>query len=370
MSNETAAAITPEEPSRRSETAQKSSRLKPKREEYYRASIDRLRIILMAFMSIDLFGFPTKFGRYVQIISCFAPIAFFILSGYLVLRPDKNRSARIVRTIKRTAVTFGVLAVVYFGLSFLYYRQQGIDVMPLLENKRLWFEFLVMNVWPFKIGSAIWYVQSLLYAYIILYFLDKWNLLRFDLPIALLLILLTVFTGELCGVFPWSIAGYSYIPGNFLTRALPYVLLGGYYHRNVEQYSDSHWARYVCGGVIGVVLAVFEILLLGSQGVPGYYGHLIGMPLIAVSLCKPAFLSSSDQVGVERFFYDPRRNINWIYYLCQPVGVFITLTMSEMGNHILEDLGGLVGIFTFAVCFCIALLISAIDKQRNKKKKR
>lgn len=328
---------------------------------YFRPSIERLRVILMFFMCIDLLGFPTAIGGYVQTICGFVPLAFFVLSGYLVLREDEDRSKRIVRAIKRCAIVFAILAVAYFAINYFYYRFLGVNIFSAFASKRFWFNFVVLNVWQFDIGSAIWYVQALLYAYIIIYFLDKWKLLRFDWLIAAVLIIFTVVTGELAGVFRWEFWGYNYIPGNFLTRAMPYVLLGAFFHRKVKSIVAAWRPLYIIGIFVGIALTVGEIVLLGYLGVPGHYGHLIGMGVTAVSVCMLAFQDDIPETGFEFILDMPRWSINCIYYLCQPMSVGIALLLSDAGKELFAMSVGFMGILTFVVCFFLAWLISRID---------
>lgn len=326
----------------------------------YRPALERLRLVLMFFMCIDLFGFPTAMGGVVQTFCGFAPLAFYILSGYLVLRPDEDRPARIVRTIKRTAKVFGVLAAAYFVMNIVYYLILGVNIFYAFIDLGTWFNFLVLNIWPFDIGTAIWYVQALLYAYIIIYLLDKWKLLRFDWLISLLLIIFTVITGELCGLLPWNIAGYTYIPGNFLTRALPYILLGGFIHRKIANFRNIRSVWYWGGMVLGFALAIMEIFLLGAMGVGGYYGHLIGMTVTAVSMCMLAF-KDPYVPGFERVLKMSRWHVNGIYYFCQPVAMLMMLLMLRSGDS-LSQAAEFIGIATFLMCFVGAWLTAFIPR--------
>ena len=328
---------------------------------FFYPSIERLRIILMFFMCINLFGFPTMFGEFVKTICGFVAPAFFILSGFLVLREEEDRPNRIRRAIKRCALVFGILLVVYFAINFVYYRLLGVNIFSAFASKRFWFNFLVLNVWQFDIGGAIWYVQALLYAYIIIYFLEKWNLLRFDGLIAAVLILFTVLTGELSGLFPWEILGYTYLPGNFLTRALPYVLLGSFIYKKMPALLKVGRLWYWLGILLGVILSVAEILLLGFGGVPGYYGHLIGIGITAFSVCMLAFQDDVLDPGFECVLAIYRWQINCIYYICQPLSVGIVLLLSIVAKNYFAYLTGFMGIITFVVCLLIVLVISRIS---------
>lgn len=328
----------------------------------YLPGIERARIILMFFMCIYVLGNSGTFGGLPRIICGFAPPAFFILSGYLVLRPGKDRPGQIKRAIKRSALVFVILAAVYFALNLLYYRLIGVRVASAFTSKRFWFNFLVMNVWQFDIGSSIWYVQALLYAYIIIYFMDKWKLLKFDWLIALVLIVFTVTTGELCGLIPWEWHGYTYIPGNFITRALPYILLGSLIRREKNAFLRIGSFFYVGGIVVGVLLIIVEILLLSAVEAYGYYGHLIGMGMIAFAVSMLA-VKNENQKGFEILFGLSRWNINCIYYLCQPVSMLLVILLSSLNRNDLAGSRGLVILITYLICFGIAWLTAVIGRK-------
>lgn len=329
----------------------------------YSYSIDRLRIILMFFMCLNLLGSPIELGGFADIINGFVPIAFYIISGYLVLRESDDRSKRIVRTIKRSAITFGVLAVVYFAINFFYYLWRGINILTVFSSKRFWFNFIVLNLWQFDIGSAIWYVQALLYAYIIIYFLNKLKLLKFDWIFATVLIIFAVITGELCGIIKWNILGYNYLPGNFLTRALPYTLLGGFMNRKIDYLRKVNIVFYIFGIAIGIFLINTEVGIFGTLNVASYTAHLIGMPVIAFSVCMLSFKDQNSEPGFEEYLGMSRWHTNCIYYLSQPVSFVLLIIMSHLSYAVIVELMGLLGMITFFICFSVAWLISYISRK-------
>lgn len=347
----------------------------------YKPAVKRLRLLLMFLLCIDLFGFPvfilslSTASAYLQKICGFVPLAFYIISGYLVLREDGDRSARILRTVKRSAIVFGIMTVAYLIVNYVYYSLLGAGeaMLSSLTNLRGWFNFLVLNVWQYDIGSSIWFIQGYLYAYIILYFLDKWKLLKYDWLIALIFFLVAVATGELCGLLNFNILGYQYFPGNFLTRALPYLLIGRCVHRNIHRFAKSKKWFWWITGLVGVVLVVGEIYLLNRFGAFGYYGHLLGMPVIALCLCIPAFLKRGSSEGIERVLKMTRQDINIIYYICEAVYAFATvglgLIMNAMGKYDYFPLAfTYIGVITFVISFLIAWLISYLKRVLRSKK--
>ena len=350
------------------ETPKKKHRYIPQAKSDYRPGVERLRHVLMFLMCFYLFGFK-EIEDFTWILFGFVPIAFFMLSGYLVLGDEKHRLERIVRSIKRTAATFGVLTAVYIAINCMFYLlagQPGIIIEALFSG-RFWFNFLVMNIWSLDIGNAIWYVQAMLYGYIILYFLEKRKLLKHDGIIAAVLIAFTVFTGEFSGIIPWDIGGYSYLQGNFLTRALPYLLVGGILYRVKDKLAKYRNLWYYSAMAIGYILIALELILFTKLNTVGYYGHMLGMPVIAAAVCM-LYLKNEKKEGFEKPLKMSRKHINCIYYFCQPVAILGTYVLSLASAQIMASFIPYTAFIVYLVSFGIAYLISRIDRALNNKK--
>ena len=332
---------------------------------HYRSFADRLRFILMPFMCVLFFGLPTTPGNLLQNICSFAPIAFFIISGFLVLRESRDRSGRILRTIMRSGIAFVVTAVVYFAINFFYYKSAGYDAAAIFSDGKSWFNFLVMNVWQYQIGGGIWFVQSLFYAYIIIFVLEKFNLLRFDWIIFTVLIVISILGGELCGVLKFDIFGYNYFPGNFLTRALPYILLGNFIHRKSDFFCSVPTKWYTIGAVAGAGLCVAEVYLLAVLERQGYYGHLIGMPVIAVCAVMLAIKKDKRFSRLERALIPTSWCNNLIYYLAQPLAFALSLIIIRFkGTEIFEIFTAVEAAVTFLILYGVALICQKIKISR------
>lgn len=333
----------------------------------YMISIERLRMVLMFIMFIYLMGFPTRFGGLVQQACSWVPIAFFIVSGFLVLRPSNDRQARIGRTIKRTAIGFGIMLIIYLLANFVLFNQMHANIFEAFASKRIWFEIVVLNTWPFRINNCIWYIQALLYAYIIIYFLEKLKLLKFDWVIIILCLVLTLLSGELAGFLKYSILGYHFFPGNFLTRALPYILLGGLIHRVINYMENIPKVVYGLGIVVGIVLMFAEIIVLNYLGVGGYFGHLLGMPIVAVCVCMFGFKKESYVTALDLKLNIDRWDVNLLYYIGQPVGVGIATLITILDRELFAILSGWIGIISFVICALIALGIAQLRKIKHNK---
>ena len=319
---------------------------------YYQSSVDTCRLLLMLCVCLNLFGVPTPAGDLIQIFLNFAPCAFFILSGYLILRHSDDRGARILRTVRRSGITFLVLLVGYLALNLLFEREQ---TLVMLSSRRFWYDFIVMNNWNLSIGRPIWFVQAMFYAYIIIYFLHRFKLLRYDWIIASVFLVIAVLTGELSELIHFRFLGESFIPGNFFTRALPYLLIGHFLRRIepllIEMRSHAWWIA-----AVGLGMMFGEYFLLNSLGVYSYYGHLLGMGVLAVALCV-LVITAENEEEPPFFVLSFVRNARLItYYLCSPVYYLLVRWIIYIGVDRLTPVIPFIGVVVILVCLTVALL--------------
>ena len=342
-----------------------------KETKYYRPSINRLRFVLLFFFCFCLYKPPFNLGGLFSVICGFAPISFFILSGYVVLRESSNRSNRILRTIKRTAVVFSVLAIAYFILSFVYVNFNTFETVGSFwtnfKSKRFWFDFVVLNKWRLPIGQSIWYVQSILYAYIIIFFLNKFDLLRYDWIIFSFLLVLTLLLGEFSSVIKFNFLGYKYIGANFFTCALPYILLGNFIHRNSEAFKSVSNFIYFVFMILGVIMIVIEVAALNHYDVLNGTEHFIGMPVVALCVCMFAISDFSQESELEEYIGISRWHTASFYYIYQPVTAFLVLLFNNyLSEKLFKQISPYAGIFS--LCFCmLVILFVAITKRFFKK---
>lgn len=308
-----------------------------------------LRLILMVFVCFWSFGSPDPSGV-VNSLSGFAIPAFFILSGYYVLDNKRNvRMEKTLRKIKRTAICFGFVFLFYAAINVV---RIILHFQNFTFSKRMLFEFVVMNVWPFEIGNNIWFIQAMLYAYIIIFIADKLKLMKFYKIFIPILVIIMLLTGELSAMLRFNIFGYQYIPGNWLTRALPYILIGRLLREMKKSVIKIQFWKYLIAFVIGGVLVIAEILGLGWFDCLRYQGHMFGYGIMAVAVCGLAI-----SIPIER----PNRIIHFdsaisgiIYILMNPIyyGLFILLVRDH--QDFIRLLGGLTA---FLASFLLALVL-------------
>ena len=310
-----------------------------------------LRLILMLFVCFWACGCPEPSG-FVTSLSGFAIPAFFVLSGYYVLdNKRKDRLDKTVRKIKRTALCFAFVFLFYVACNVPLFI---ISHMQIVFSKRMIFEFLVLNLWPLPIGSNIWFIQAMLYAYIIIFILDKLKLLKYYKILLVVLFLIMLLTGEFAGIIRFdNILGYSYIPGNWLTRALPYILIGRLLREKKRSLIKVPFWKYLIAFVVGGVLVLAELLILAWTGFFRYDGHMIGFGIMAVAVCGLAI-----SIPINR----PNRIIHYdsaisglIYVFMSPVYYWLGLLLFENYQNFVRYASGPVALLVsiiFALVLC------------------
>lgn len=327
---------------------------------YYRPEVKKLRVLLLALGILYTFGLHPKAGDIGQLLLNFSIPALYITSGFLVLRESQNMEKRILRAIKRTGICFVVLCAAYFGLSLLV---QPEVTLAAISSKWFWFNFVVLNVCTLPIGSTIWFVQAMLYAYIIIYVLCKLKLLRFDIYIALLCLAVTVLTGELASVIGFHFLGLDHLSGNFFTRALPYLLIGCFLHRKMPAFfrlKPKHYCFIIAGGA---ALLIAEYLLLNLSGNKVYLGHLLGAGLVAVGVTLWVFSVGGMKVRSKLLASCSRIELMIPYYVCSPIFYFLTMAFARSAPQAMYDASGFIGILTVV---CSYLLLYAYALLRRK----
>lgn len=332
----------------------------------YHSRSDVLKFALIPFMFLVLLGAPGKYGGYVVTYSNFVAQAFFILFGFFTLVPDKTeRMAKLKKSFRRAFKLFALMFVCFLAINIIFLAIN--NSLPYLTGesfmrKRTFFDFFVLNIWPLPFGNSIWFVQSLTYAYLFFIVAEKLKLSKLYLPILIILIAFTLATGELSAFCGFPIYGYAYIPGNFATRAIPYMLIGMYLHKHIDRLAKVPQYVHLVFFAVGLGAAVGEVELLRHLGKLTYLGHTVGFCIMALSLCclalgKPKTVSN----------YFSRRGNSYsrrMYALCQPVSfaLWLVLTLAKTPYIIPERAND--AIFSFIICFIIVRILDFLKLDR------
>lgn len=312
-----------------------------------------LRVILILFVYFWNYGFLESTGV-LSAVSGFAIPCFYILSGYFILTGDRKKSTeKTKRKIKRSFLCLAFMFVLYITINLIVCR----DRMSMsIFSPRTVFNFLLLNLWPLSIGSNIWFMQAMLYAYIVILIAEKLGLMRFYKAVMILLFIFMLLSGEFSRLVHFDILGYQYIPGNWFTRALPYILLGKFLREKQDIILRTSAWKFIAVWIIGAGLSLGEIILLGQTGFLEYEGHMIGYSIMALAACG---LALSRPLGSERKLtafltrFDPILS-GLIYILIDPVFYIIGLSLGSGYITLFTRFGGLAA---YAISLLLALML-------------
>jgi len=307
-----------------------SESAKPKKHRTMLASMDLLRLLCVVFLIVGAYGLPLPFFSDIQPLFNFAAPTLFTVYGFLVLR----NGADLLKYLKRTAKTLLIVLAAYLLVTAAYaWMAEGTPLYYFTAGAA--FRLLIFNDWCAPLCTTIWLLQATVYALFFFWLFRK--LRRYDWVAFLVLLLASVILCDLSGVLHLSLPlsflgeGYalSYIPVNFLTVAMPYMLLGRIIHNHFRLIPQ--WIRYqpLLAFAIGAVLAEAEYLALKRSDLLPYSGHLLGFVLMAGAAC--VLCAKHPSGGTLRWLAPSAVPLaKWVYFIFQPIGMFLLLWVGEI----------------------------------------
>ncbi len=329
-------------------------------------TINFVRLVLIAVGILYTYGINAHSKSLGFMVLSFAVPAFYIISGYLVLHESKNIEKRILRAIGRTAICFVILAVAYFLMSLLadYY-----GTLALVSSKSFWVNVFIFNVWPLSIGSVIWYVLAMLYAYIGIFIIYKLRLIKFDIVIAVLCLIFAALAGEWANIIDFRFLAYTYLGGNFLTRALPYILIGSFISRKEDTFSTLTAINCLQMAAIGLILSFIEYLWLSLMTKNVYPGHMVGTSLVAVAVACYTLFRCKISIKSPYLGILTRHELFIPFYICSPIyflltGAFGVYLSRTFGTFI--DFAGFITLFLSYLVFFVYVVIRRVIYDHTK----
>ena len=335
----------------------------------HRTRANILMLLLMPVVYIMLLGCPGRYiGGFIRTFSYFVPLVYFILFGFFAFKPDRVRKRRLKRltsSLWQALIVFAVMIVINTIVSLVY-----LSYTPTADNvfgfgysvKHTIFDFLVLNIWPFHVGSGIWFVHSLVYAYLFFMLIEKLKLNKFYVPILIVLYIALLATGEFAKFCGFPILSYPYIPGGAFTRAIPYMLIGMLLRKYIDNIPKIPQYAYILTFLAGAFAVVLELAILKYIGKYVYFGHTIGYAIMAISLCcftlaKPAKNKAKPGLLAK---YAKKYTIR-LYILCQPVAI-LTWTISMLCSYRFGTplIYAYTKSYSFAISFVISLIITIL----------
>ncbi len=283
-------------------------------------------------------SFPGKFGQIVLYASAYAVPIFFMISGYFAY--GKNSDV-IKRRLMRIVMIF-LYAYLLFFLYNLAFSAKNHRVLQWLSDSYNWktpIKYICFCTINFAI--PLWYLIAMTETYIVWLFVvkrKKEQLVVNITPILFLLqIILTLYCETMQLEWFWKM--------NFLTRAMPWFMLGYYLNtEKAQKFRSTKTAALIIMVIFGCAIAVIPTTfdLPVKFNVIGYIPYAFGLFLLALknpseSVCKPVeFVGNKLSLniyifhliiaGVVGFFARSFLNINTeanLYLWLQPIIVLV-----------------------------------------------
>lgn len=333
----------------------------------YSKSLDFLCLISLICVIVSVNGLPIPMFGYIAPLFNFGQCVIFAVAGYVLLDDNQDLKAEIIRWAKFFGIVlaaYSVLAGGYlwllYGSPFLYCTKRGI------------FNFVVLNYWGPSLGAYIWMIQSVLYCLIICYCTQK--LKKLDWLFCILTFLIGIAVGEGSGILRFNILGYTTFPGNFLTKTMPYMLLGRILRSRKEYFRLVNRLEYIGIFAAGILVCVIELLGLSYFGKLAYYGHLVGfIPMVYASIALTVAYPILKKDTLEFLRIDVVFVLAFLIFNPFSEILKIVLLMLRYGSRqAFEIATASVGLITIlcsiAAAYIVILIQIAIDRKRHPEK--
>lgn len=240
--------------------------------------------ISVVFMHIT---FPGVFGQVVRLACAYAVPIFLMIAGYYGWGKGteviKRRLIKIIKIFLYAYTLFFLFQVVYASMN---------HQLSVWFSKNFNWNTPIKYIWFCTIDFAVplWYLIAMIELYIVWYFIVKNRIehiaLRFLPVLFILQIILTSYCETMQLAWFWKI--------NFLTRAMPWFLLGYYMHTsNAEKFRNMTCYKLIFFIVIGCFISIIPTVLDLSIKFNeiGYIPYVLGLFTICLknpsnSVCK------------------------------------------------------------------------------------
>ena len=241
--------------------------------------------ICVVFMHIS---FPGMFGQIVLNASAYAVPVFFMIAGYYAYGKDKSIiRRRLIKIIKIFSCAY-ILFFSYHSMIATINHEIGVW---LDKNFNLMTPIKYICFCTIDFAVPLWYLIAMIEAYICWYFIvknKKENIALKFIPILFVMqVLLTSYRDTMNIAWFWKT--------NFITRAMPWFLLGYYMHtEKAERIRNMDSFKLVVLAVSGCIVAIIPVIfdLPVKFNVLGYIPFAFGLFNLCLknpghSVCKP-----------------------------------------------------------------------------------
>lgn len=296
--------------------------------------------------------FPGMFGQIIKYASAYAVPIFFMIAGYYIYRKGTEEvKRRLLKIIK----IFFYAYILFFAFKLtLAIKEHEVGLWFATNfNWKTPVKYIVFCTIDFAI--PLWYLIAMIETYVIWLFVVKYKKEDKVVKIFPLLFILQILLTSYCETMQlqwfWKM--------NFITRAMPWFLLGYYMHtEEFEKIQDLESYKLIIISVIGCIIAIIPTLLNLSFkfNVIGYIPYAFGLFTLTLknsstSVCKIIeYIGKNLSLyiyifhiiidGIISFIINNILKINdSIYLWCRPVVIlFCTIIVSYIFYYIMNKI--------------------------------
>lgn len=238
----------------------------------------------VVFMHIT---FPGLFGEIVKEASAYAVPIFFMIAGYYAWGNG-------TKVVKRRLIKIIKIFLYAYTLFFAFNIANAIknqDIVVWLSTHFNWktpIKYICFCLIDF--AMPLWYLIAMIESYIVWYFIVKNGKEQFVLKLLPVLFALQILLTLYCEIM--QLAWYWNI--NFITRAMPWFLLGYYMHTDkAENFRNMDSHKLIILAIVGCIIAVIPTAfsMQFNFSVVGYIPYAFGLFTLSLkktnnSVCK------------------------------------------------------------------------------------
>lgn len=234
--------------------------------------------------------FPGRFGEIVRLGADYAVPVFFMIAGYYAWGKDTAViKRRLIKMLKILAYAY-ILHFIPQITAAVTSHEFGMAWLGRYFNWKTPIKFIFFCTVDFS--SPLWYLIAMSETYIAWYYLIKKHKEQFALKLLPLLFVLQILLTSFCETLQLE----WFLKINFVTKAMPWFLLGYYLHTDkADKLRKLDSWKLILLAVIGCAIAVTPavVSLPVNFGVVGYIPYAFGLFTLTlkepnVSVCKAA----------------------------------------------------------------------------------
>lgn len=306
--------------------------------------------------------FPGEVGIIIKALARIAVPIFFMVSGYFsYFTTDIDLKPKIKHRIYKNIKLVTITSMVYFLWNIVLLKFNTTNIIHYLKTEFSAFNILRLILTNNSLFSVhLWFIFALIYCYIVLLFVNKYNLYKYAYYSIPVFLAIHISLGE--GLSMFGIVFPDSLVRNWLLMGLPFFMLGNLFHKNKERVCVISTKIIISFIIIGSLLSMLSGVFIGVENM--YLGSIfISVSLIISAIKYPELLKGKyiEKIGYKYssfiylyhllfagIFYNIASNIkisdNIIFLCSYPLLVIIT---SIIGAFLFENIKSYLQQFNF-----------------------